>query len=108
VFSNASYGDDASSRRSSEGFVVYLYGTIDWRATKQTTVTKSITEAELLALSHASSELMWWQRFIKRLRIIKPPKEPILYCDNWQTLRIINNHDSKIDTKLRYVDIYQY
>jgi hypothetical protein len=32
---------------------------IDWKATRQKSVTKSSTEAELVALSHAASESMW-------------------------------------------------
>ena len=33
-------------------------GAIDWRASKQKTVTTSSTEAELLALSNAASEMI--------------------------------------------------
>ena len=41
-FSDASYADDSLTRRSSHGLVVsFLGGTVDWKAAKQTTVTKS-------------------------------------------------------------------
>jgi hypothetical protein len=68
-FPDASFADDKSTRYSSEGFLFFLYnGAVDWKATKQKTVTISTIEAELLALSLASREMMWWQRFFKAIR----------------------------------------
>ncbi|KAF7577972.1 Dimer-Tnp-hAT domain containing protein [Pyrenophora tritici-repentis] len=55
--SDASFADDVETRRSSQGYVFQLFGmTVDWKSTLQRTVTKSTTEAELLALSLAGSE----------------------------------------------------
>ncbi|KOS37314.1 hypothetical protein ACN38_g11899 [Penicillium nordicum] len=51
--SDASFGDN-KDRKSSEGYICKLYGgPIDWKASKQKTVTTSTTEAELLALAEA-------------------------------------------------------
>lgn len=48
--SDASYGDDPNTRRSTQGYIFSLFnGPIDWKATKRRTVTTSTTEAELLA-----------------------------------------------------------
>jgi hypothetical protein len=56
--SDASFADDVETRRSSQGYVFQLFGmTVDWKSTLQRTITKSITEAELLALSLARSEM---------------------------------------------------
>ena len=50
-YSDAAFADNAD-RRSSDGFLFMLFsGPIDWKASKQLTVTTSSTEAELLALS---------------------------------------------------------
>lgn len=58
--SDASFADDVVSRRSTEGYLFQLFGgSIDWRSTKQRTVTTSSTEAELLALSHGAKEVLW-------------------------------------------------
>jgi hypothetical protein len=55
--SDASFADDPDTRRSSQGYVFQLFnGVIDWKASKQRTITTSSTEAELLALSHAAKE----------------------------------------------------
>lgn len=61
--SDAAFADEPDTRRSSQGYIFKLYGMpIDWKATVQQSVTKSTTEAELLSLSLAGSEMRWWQR----------------------------------------------
>ena len=106
--SDASYGDDHSTRKSSEGWMFFLFkGPIDWKATRQQTVTKSSTEAELLSLSHAGSEMIWWKRLFNQLRL-QFDRTPVLYCDNLQTLRVIQKEAIKLNTKLRHVDIHQH
>jgi hypothetical protein len=43
---DAAYGDDAETRRSSHGYVLFLYGTpVFWTSKKQDTVTHSTVEA---------------------------------------------------------------
>ena len=51
-FSDASFADDHNTRRSTQGIKCDLFkGTNDWKVVKQKSVTKSTTEAELLAAS---------------------------------------------------------
>ena len=55
--SNAVFSDNLVSRKSTKGYLFTLYrGPIDWQLIKQKSVTKSSTEAELLALSHAATK----------------------------------------------------
>jgi hypothetical protein len=55
--SDVAFGDDLVTRRSTEGYLFTLFrGPIDWRLTKQKSVTKLSIEVELLALSHAATE----------------------------------------------------
>jgi len=57
--SDASFADDKTTRKSLQGYIFYLFGgPIDWKATLQRCVTKSTTEAELVAASSASIELI--------------------------------------------------
>lgn len=57
-FSEATYSNDIKSCRSTEDYIIQLFGgPIDWRSTKQKTVTTSSTEAELLCLTHTAKEL---------------------------------------------------
>ncbi|KAI1674084.1 Pol protein [Pyrenophora tritici-repentis] len=65
---DAAFADEPETRRSSQGYLFKLYGLpIDWKATVQRSVTKSTTEAELLSLSLAGSEIEWWQRFFQAI-----------------------------------------
>ena len=105
--SDAAYADDSETRKSTEGFLYKLFGgPADWHSIKQKTVTTSSTEAELLALSYASKESIWWNRFFKNIEF-DPGHDLTVHCDNLQTIRLLTK-DQKIDTKLRHIDIHQH
>jgi hypothetical protein len=80
--------------------------TVDWKSTLQRTVTKSTTEAELLALSLAGSEMEEWCRLFKGLSL-KLNQTLVIWCDNQQTVGIVTKEQDKLSTKLKHVDIHQ-
>ncbi|KAG0160465.1 hypothetical protein PDIDSM_7994 [Penicillium digitatum] len=86
--SDASFGDNRD-RKSSEGYLCKLYGgPIDWKASKQKTVTTSTTEAELLALAEAGKTIQWWRRVLHSLGF--EPDHPLsIMCDNQQTVDLL-------------------
>jgi hypothetical protein len=105
--SDAAYADNAD-RKSSEGYLFTLFGgPIDWRATKQKTVTTSTTEAELLALSRAAKEMRWWTRFFNAIGF-DIEHEPTIGCDNQQTIGLLTKEAPDLKTKLRHVDIHHH
>lgn len=105
VASDASFADDVDTRRSSQGYTISLFGgLIMWRAARQTTVTTSSTEAEMLGVSFTAKELMALKRLFKDLRLDLGELWNI-YCDNQQTIRLIVGSNERIATKLRHVDI---
>jgi hypothetical protein len=105
--SDASFADDPSTRASSDGYLFKLFGMpIDWKATKQQSVTKSTTEAELYALSRAASELLWWNNLFDQLNF-KTGITPVIYCDNQQTVGIVTKASERLQTKLKHVNIHQ-
>jgi hypothetical protein len=56
--SDAAFANEPNTCCSSQGYTFRLYGiTIDYKSTVQRTITKSTTEAELLALSLAGSQM---------------------------------------------------
>jgi hypothetical protein len=104
---DASFGDDVETRRSSAGYVFMLYGMpIDWKATVLRSVTRSTTEAELYALSAAGVESQYWDRFCRNIGFTLHTKKA-LWCDNAQTVRLVQGDADRIQTKLRHVDIHQ-
>jgi hypothetical protein len=106
-WSDAAFADHKDTRYSSNGFVFKLFGgVIHYKATKQKTVTTSSTEAEFLALSMTAKEFLWWIRLFKYLKL-KIQDKPSIYCDNTQTIRLLQKETPKLDTKLKHVDIHQ-
>ena len=104
--SDASFADDRATRRSSQGYIFYLFGgPIDWKATLQRCVTKSSTESELLAASAAGTDLIWWWRTFAELGF-DPGHEKILYCDNAQTVRLLTAEAPRLKTQLKHVDVH--
>jgi hypothetical protein len=101
---DASFGDNPD-RRSLEGYICKLYGgPIDWKASKQKTVTTSTTEAELLAISEAGKTVQWWRRVLRGLGF--QPSYPLtIMCDNQQTVDLLTKEGAAMYTKLRHVDI---
>ena len=106
--SDAAFADDPVNRHSTEGYLFKLFGgPIDWRSTKQKTVTTSSTEAELLALSHAAKEVLWWRRLFEAIRL-DPGHEMAVQCDNRQTIRLMTAEFPHLATKLKHVDIQHH
>jgi hypothetical protein len=106
--SDASFADHRESRRSSQGYIFYLFGSpIDWKATIQRCVTKSTTEAELIAASAASTELIWWWRIFDSIKF-DPGHERLLYCDNQQTIRLLTSTIPRLKTSARHIDIHHH
>ena len=105
--SDISFADDPDTRHSSQGYAFKLFqGMVDWKASKQKTVTTSSTEAELLAISAAGKEVLWWDRFFESISF-EPGHTTQIQCDNMQTIRALSN-TSRFPTKLRHIDIHRY
>jgi hypothetical protein len=105
--SDASYGDHPN-RRSSAGYICQAYGgPVDWKASKQPTVTTSTTEAELLGLSEAGKQVQWWRRLLNNLAFT-PSHHLTIDCDNERTISLLTSEDVAFETKLRHVDIHHH
>ena len=109
VASDASFADNTLDRKSSQAYVMTLFGgVIGWRANKQNTVTTSTTEAELLALSQATKEGLYIKRLLDELTITLDDHRIRIECDNKQTIRLVNEEITRLQTKLRHVDIHNH
>ena len=84
--SDALFKDDLVNRKSIEGYLFTLFGgLINQRLTKQKSVIKLSTEAELLALLHAATKSIQQQQFFKEVGF-NTNKKQVIYCDNIQTI----------------------
>jgi len=106
--SDAAFADDPVTRYSTEGYLFKLFGgPIDWKSTKQRTVTTSSTEAELLALSHAAKEVLWWKRLFKAVQL-EICRQMVIKCDNQQTIRLVTAEFPHLATKLKHIDVQHH
>ena len=67
-YADADWASNKLDRRSTTGYCFLLAnGAISWKSKKQPTVALSSTEAELMALTHATKEGIWLQRLMREL-----------------------------------------
>ena len=105
-YSDAAFADNLD-RRSSDGYLFLLYGgPVDWKASKQKTVTTSSTEAELLALSQAGKEAIQWRRILDGIEF--SDSSATIKCDNLQTIRLLTKSNPQLATRLKHVDIHTH
>jgi hypothetical protein len=104
VASDSSFADNILDRKSSQAYVMKLFGgTIGWRANKQDTVTTSTTEGELLALAQAAKEAMFISRLVKELGVTLDDSRINIQCDNKMTIRLVHED---IDTSTSITTSY--
>ena len=62
-FFNAEWAGNLDQRRSTSGYVFILFGgAFSWMSKRQSVVALSTTDAEYMAVTHASKEVVWLQR----------------------------------------------
>jgi hypothetical protein len=95
---------DKDSRRSTTGYVFTIGGTtVSWISKIQKVVALSTIEAEYVAATEASKEMIWLQRFMEELG--KKQENSRLYCDNESAIHIAKNstfHSKTKNIQLRY------
>jgi hypothetical protein len=84
-FTDSSWADDQTDRRSSQGYGFRLgSGLISWRSTRSSSVALSSCEAELYAGTMAAQEARWLCFLLAELGY--PQNPPTLWCDNASTI----------------------
>jgi hypothetical protein len=102
---DASYGVH-QDRKSHSGTVICIgKGPIYCRSTKQRSVSKSSTEAELLALSDGASQVIWINNFLRYLHYKTGPA--IIQQDNKSTIALIKNGTSSSE-RSRHIEIKHF
>jgi Reverse transcriptase (RNA-dependent DNA polymerase) len=106
VYTDASFADNLPDRKSSQGYLITLFGgPIAWKSGKQDTITTSSTEAELLALTAVAKEAVATLRLFAGMRF-ELAETLNIWCDNRQTIRLVNSELPRLRTALRHVDIH--
>ena len=104
-FSDANWAGDHDDRRLTIGNVfLFSRGPVSWLSERQKTVALSTTEAEYMALSSATQELIWLRRLLADL---KSPEtdSTVVHEDNQGAIALVKNpvtHKRTKDIDIRH------
>jgi hypothetical protein len=108
AYSDADWAKDRDTRRSTTGMLVTLAGgALSWKSKLQPTTAQSTLEAEYMAASSTSREVMWLRQLYCDL--VGPLDSPtILYCDNNGAIattkdQVFHDRSKHIDVKYHYI-----
>lgn len=107
-YSDADWAGDQRSRRSTTGFIYFVgSGPVAWVSRRQSSVSLSSMEAEYIALSEASQELIWLRRLLNEIGE-DISMATTVYEDNQSCLSFVkaertSKRSKHIDTKMHFV-----
>jgi hypothetical protein len=92
-YSDSNWISDADEIKATSGYIFTIGGAaVSWRSRKQTILTKSTMEAELVALESATTEAEWLKELLMDLPMVaKPIPVILLHCDNQSVITIVGN-----------------
>jgi len=107
-YSDADWGGDVETRKSTGGYVFTLNGgPISWSSKRQSTVALSSTEAEYMAMTQAAKEAAWLRLLLTNLGIYKGQETIPIHVDNRSAIAMGINPEFHQRTK--HIDIqYHY
>ena len=79
-YSDSNWISDADEIKATSGYIFTLAGAaVPWMSCKQTVLTKSTAEAELVALETATNEAEWLRELLMDLPLLEKPVPPICW-----------------------------
>ncbi|CAL2259148.1 unnamed protein product [Prunus armeniaca] len=91
AFCDADLARCADTRRSMTGYCIILgQAPISWKTKKQSTVSRSSTEAQYHSMATTYCEITWLKNILKDLRV-NHTQPIILLCDNQAVMHIASN-----------------
>jgi hypothetical protein len=92
-YSDSNWISDAYEIKATSGYIFTIDGAmVSWRSHKQTILTKSTMEAELVALELATTEAEWLKELLMDLLMVaKLVRAILLHCDNESMITIVGN-----------------
>lgn len=93
TYSDSDWANDVEERRSVTGYVNILQeAAISWNSKRQPTVALSTTEAEYMALSASTQEVVWLRELSNELDMSFNINHPTkIFCDNQSAVHLASN-----------------
>ena len=106
MFVDSDYATDKKDRKSVTGFIATIGGSVvNWKSKKQSGITLSSTEAEFVALSTASTEVVYLNNLLKE--IFEKQFSGVVYEDNQGAIFLANNQ--QLGQRTKHIDVrYKY
>ena len=102
AFCDADFAGDATTRRSTTGFVIfYNGGPVSWASRRQPIVATSSTEAEYIAAAEATKNLLYMKSLLEELSM--NPCSIELNIDNKSAIDLIKN--GIINRRSKHIDV---
>lgn len=107
-YSDANWAEDRITRKSNSGFIGFVNGgTISWACRKQASVSLSSTEAEYIALTETTQEILWLKVLCQDFNIkLNFPIQ--IQADNQSAIKLVSNQrisnaTKHIETKYHFI-----
>ena len=102
-YSDADWASDVNTRRSTSGYVFQINeSTVSWSSKRQSCVARSSTEAEYVALSYATQEIIWLRRLLADIGI-NQDQPSILNEDNQGAIELSRN--PRFHNRTKHIDV---
>lgn len=102
TYTDADWGSNLH-RKSVSGYIVILSGgAVAWSSKKQSTVALSTAEAEYIAATHATKQILW-QRYLFKELDLPHDDTSILLSDNQAAIAI--SHNPGFHARTKHIDI---
>ena len=96
-------GGDVETRRSTSGYVFQIQSnTISWCSRRQSSVARSTTEAEYIALSNACQESVWLRRLFSDVEL-KQDGPTTIFEDNQGAIQLSKN--PRFHNRSKHIDV---
>jgi hypothetical protein len=105
-YTDSDYAGDQNDRKSTSGYVFMMNSTaVSWSSKKQPVVTLSTTEAEFIAATSSTCQVIWLRRILKSLNYTQCGPT-VVYCDNISAIKLSKN--PVMHGRSKHIDIRFY
>ncbi|WVZ00881.1 hypothetical protein V8G54_026950 [Vigna mungo] len=101
-YSDSDMAGDVDSRKSTSGYLItFAGGVVSWQSKLQKCVTLSTAEAEYVAVTEASKEMLWMKNFLSELG--HDQDDYVVNCDNQSTIHLTKN--PMFHSRSKHIDV---